>query len=114
MDHYFEWYGMSENRQMRFAKMKLVGQAKLFWTNTERKIERVGRAPIIDWYEIKERLKEKYLPLSYRQKLFDQWQSLRQGSMFVADYIAKFEEYMMRCDIHEDPLVTLSRFKMGL
>ena len=34
--------------------------------------------------------------------------------MSAADYIAKFEEYMMRCDIQEDPLVTLSWFKTGL
>lgn len=27
MDHYFEWYKMFEGWKIRFAKMKLVGQA---------------------------------------------------------------------------------------
>eukprot|EP00268_Persea_americana_P009861 TRINITY_DN13956_c0_g3_i2.p2 TRINITY_DN13956_c0_g3~~TRINITY_DN13956_c0_g3_i2.p2 ORF type:complete len:164 (-),score=18.23 TRINITY_DN13956_c0_g3_i2:397-888(-) len=27
MDHYFEWYEMSDKRKVRFAKMKLVSQA---------------------------------------------------------------------------------------
>lgn len=39
MDHFFAWYEMSEGRKFRFAKMKLVGQAKLYWTNVERQIE---------------------------------------------------------------------------
>ena len=36
MDHYFEWYEMSDERKVRFAKMKLVGQARLYWVDVER------------------------------------------------------------------------------
>ena len=32
----------------------------------------------------------------------------------MSEYIAKFNEYMSRCDILEDESVTLSRFKAGL
>ncbi|MGV8048466.1 hypothetical protein PJP07_30150, partial [Mycobacterium kansasii] len=66
MDHSFEWYGMSKNRQMWFAKMKLVGQAKRFWATVEHKNERSRAPPIVHWVEMKEVLKEKYLPFSYR------------------------------------------------
>ncbi|CAB4263779.1 unnamed protein product [Prunus armeniaca] len=34
--------------------------------------------------------------------------------MPVAEYIAKFEEFMLRCDIREDQRMTLSRFRSGL
>ncbi|GFY95604.1 hypothetical protein Acr_10g0009890 [Actinidia rufa] len=30
MDHFFEWYNLSNDRKVRFAKMKLIGRAKLF------------------------------------------------------------------------------------
>lgn len=30
MDHYFEWYEMSEGHRVRFANMKLVGHAMLY------------------------------------------------------------------------------------
>jgi len=30
MDHYFDWYDMSNERKVRFAKMKLVGQARQY------------------------------------------------------------------------------------
>lgn len=50
---------------------KIVGQAKLFWTNMECQIERVGEDPIALWGEMKEKLKDKYLRLSYRERLLD-------------------------------------------
>ncbi|CAB4294452.1 unnamed protein product [Prunus armeniaca] len=34
--------------------------------------------------------------------------------MPVAEYIAKFEEFMLRCDIREDRRMTLSQFRSGL
>ncbi|CAL2237611.1 unnamed protein product [Prunus armeniaca] len=114
MDRYFEWHDMSEARRVRFAKIKLVGQAGLFWTNVETQLERAGEEPIIHWGEMKERLKQKYLPLSYEQSLLDEWQTLRQDDMLVAEYIAKFEEFMLRCDIREDRRMTLSQFRSGL
>ena len=78
MDHYFEWYDMSEERQVRFAKIKLVSQAKLYWTNHECLMTRENRAPVINWEEMKEILKEKYVPTTYRQRMLDQWQRLTQ------------------------------------
>ena len=45
MDHYFDWYAMSEDRRIRFAKMKLIGHAKLYWNNQER----LRRNPITTW-----------------------------------------------------------------
>ena len=50
----------------------------------------------------------------HRARLLDQWQSLRQGNMHVANYIDKFEEYRMCCNVREDHLVTFSIFKVGL
>ena len=35
MDYFFEWYKLSDNRKVRFAKLKLIGRDKLFWQSTE-------------------------------------------------------------------------------
>ena len=47
MEHYFEWYDMCDERRVRFAKMKLLGQAKLYWTNQERLLAHGGRLPMV-------------------------------------------------------------------
>ncbi len=44
----------------------------------------------------------------------DRWQKLTQGTSTVADYIAQFEEFHMRCGVIEEETVTLSRFRAGL
>ena len=49
---------MNDERKFRFAKIKLLGQAKLNWSNHERLMTRGGRAPIVTWDE----MKEKYVP----------------------------------------------------
>ncbi|KAK8963965.1 Exonuclease 1 [Platanthera guangdongensis] len=64
MDHYFEWYDMSDERCVRFAKMKLIGQAK--------------------------------------------------GSLTVAEYMACFDELVVRSDVSEGTIATASRFKGDL
>ena len=99
MDLYFEWYDMSDKRRVRFAKIKLVGQAKLYWTNYERLMTRGNRAPVISWDEMKEILKEKYVPITYCQRMLDQWKWLTQGSRPVGEYISKFDEFLSRCDL---------------
>jgi len=36
MDNYFEWYNMSDERRVRFARMKLQGSFKIFWMSGEK------------------------------------------------------------------------------
>ena len=46
-DHYFDWSDMNDERRVRYAKMKLLGQAKLFWNRQELLQSRHGRIPMI-------------------------------------------------------------------
>ena len=54
--------------------------------------------------------KKKYLPQSYRNKLLDQWNNLRQWNKSINEYIIQFNDYMMRCAIKENEATTLCRF----
>ena len=47
MDQYFDWYDMSEERKCKFAKLKLVRQARLYWRNMERLARQRGEVPIV-------------------------------------------------------------------
>ena len=57
---------------------------------------------------MKEKLKEKYLPKYYRNRLLDQLHNLRQTDMSIQDYIAKFEDLTLRYDErwHRSHIVT--------
>ncbi|MQM17764.1 hypothetical protein Taro_050741 [Colocasia esculenta] len=114
MDRYFEWYEMTDGRRVRFAKMKLLGQAQTYWVNVESLLMQRHQDRIETWDDMKAKLREKYLPATCRQRLIDRWQSLTQGSRPVSEYIAEFDEYLLRCGVHEESAMTLSRFRKGL
>jgi len=63
---------LSDDRKVRFAKMKLIDEAKIYWIDVEDCLEMRGKPPITDWIKMKQKLQEKYLPQSYRNKLLDQ------------------------------------------
>jgi hypothetical protein len=71
MDQFFDWYNLSKNRRVRFAKMKLSGTAQLYWESVEESLDRGGQPPNTNWVEMKTKLEEKYLPRSYRGNLLD-------------------------------------------
>jgi len=114
IEDYFEWYGLEDDRRVGLAKIKLLGQARTYWKNQEHIFRQRPGQRTATWAEMKEKLKAKYLPVSFRQRMLDDWQNLKQGSKPVSDYIAKFDEFMSRCDIQEDEGMTLSRFRAGL
>jgi len=73
-----------------------------------------GKPLITDWIKMKKKLQEKYLPQSYRNKLLDQWNNLRQGTKSINEYITQFNDYVIRCAIRESEAMTLHRFCRGL
>ena len=114
IEEYFDWYDMMDDRRVRFSKMKLVGLAKIWWTGVEGDIRRMGLPPISMWEEMKAKLREKYMPTNYYDKLCDQLINLRQNNMSVAEHMHKYDELKTRSHRVEDSRQTLARCKAGL
>ena len=76
MDCCFEWYDMFNHRRVRFVKMRLLGRAQTYWMNVESLVQQRHQNPIDTWVDTKVKLREKYLPTTYRQCLIDHWQNL--------------------------------------
>ena len=53
MDHYFVRYNISDERRIRFVKMKLVGQARQYWANVEKLMNLKRQELIQTWDEMK-------------------------------------------------------------
>jgi hypothetical protein len=94
--------------------MMLIGEAKIYWRDVEYCLEIRSKSPITDWIKMKQKLQEKYLPESYKNKLLDHWNNLRQGNKSINEYITQFNDYMIRCAIRENKVITLRRFYKSL
>ena len=113
LDEYFEWYQLPEGCRIQFSQMKLTGQARIYWRNLHATTERQHEPMIMSWAEMKSRLREKFIPACYRPMIIDEWQHLCQEEGTVAEYIARFDELMIRCSVDEEPMATLARFWAG-
>ena len=65
---------------------------------------------------MKAKLQEKYIPPSYKSELFSNMINLKQMTLSVAEYSAKFEEAKLRCsEFHaEDHFAVYTCFVNGL
>ena len=65
---------------------------------------------------MKAKLQEKYIPPSYKSQLFFNMINLKQMTLSVAEYFAKFEEARLRCSEFyvEDQFVVCTNFVNGL
>ena len=96
--------------------MKLTNSTKMYWQNVLQDMLRLGEPPITQWVVMKAKLQEKHIPLSYKSQLFSTMINLKQMTLSVAEYSAKFEEARLRCsEFHaEDQFTICTRFVNGL
>ena len=76
----------------------------------------LGESSITQWAVMKAKLQEKYNPSSYKSQLFFNMINLKQITLSVDEYSAKFEEARFRCrEFHvEDQFAIYTRFVNGL
>ena len=96
--------------------MKLTNSAQMYRLNVLQNIIRMDEPPITQWVVMQAKLQEKYIPPSYKSQLFSNMINLKQMTLSVAKYSAKFEEARLRCsEFHvEDHFAVCTRFVNGL
>ena len=96
--------------------MKLIDQASQYWTNLENIRASQFSRPIKTWDMMKEKLKGKYVPPSFSDRLMDKWHQYTQGNKLEKEYVAKFDEFLIRYSTFskEGQAQILSRFRVRL
>ena len=72
-----------ESRKVKYAVMKLSGQASHYWINLENMRATRNRSPIDTWDRMKEELETKYVPPSFSARFMDNWHQHTQGNKFA-------------------------------
>ena len=73
--------------------MKLVGQARYYWSNVERLMAIRRQEPVRTWEEMRAKLNQKYIPIAFQDQQLDKWSRLNQGNQFAAEFIETFDEF---------------------
>ena len=85
LERYFEFRETPAEQKYKLAKIKLNKLAAIWLEGLQKQRIRENREGIHTWEKLKKHLRRKYVPSSYKQQLFVQWSTLRQGTKSVAD-----------------------------
>ena len=109
MDRYFEFQETPVDRQYRLAKVKMIKIASTWLEGLQRQREREGKPRINTWVKLKKYLRRKYVPPTYRQQLFVQFNTLTQGTKTVQEYVQEWEKL-----VNDDEELRVGKFISGL
>ena len=92
----------------------MKGHALVWWKQVQNDRIRKGKEKIATWEQMKEKLRCKFLPIDYRQTLFQKLHNFRQGSKTVQEYTEEFYNLQARNDLREDEEQRIARYLAGL
>jgi len=95
IEHIFRVMVTNDDQNVRLATHMLADEVEFWWANAKRRLEVCGA--VVSWERFKEEFLKKYFPADLRSKNEVEFLQLKQGSMSVAEYVAKFEELSRFC-----------------
>ncbi|XP_042437074.1 uncharacterized protein LOC122023042 [Zingiber officinale] len=114
VERVFEFKDVQEDSKVKLVAIKLRKYASIWWEHLKKQRMRDDKQKIRTWNKMKKELRRKFLPDNYRQDTFLKYHNFKQKDLSVEDYVAKFENLMMRCDVFEPEEQIIARFLEGL
>ncbi|XP_038877405.1 uncharacterized protein LOC120069693 [Benincasa hispida] len=114
IEHVFDCNTFSENKKMRLAIAEFTNHAGNWYQRLKSERRRKEEDPIETWEELKEAMRNRYVPKHYERDLRTKLQVLRQGTKTVAEYYQEMKTLIERANIREEEEDTMSRFLGGL
>ncbi|PWA48206.1 reverse transcriptase domain-containing protein [Artemisia annua] len=110
VERIFDLRDIPDNVKVKLVAIKLKKYASLWWENIQQQRYRNGKHKISSWDKMQRLLRAKFLPLTFKQDAYLDYQNLRQGSLSVEDLITEFERMRLRCGAEEDEEQVIARF----
>ncbi|XP_061363227.1 uncharacterized protein LOC133306864 [Gastrolobium bilobum] len=98
-----------------YSVYMLEGEAEDWWTNTVQPMEAEGQE--ITWRLFETLFLDNYFPREAREKMQNKYNDLKQGSMTIDQYFAKFNELVKYANYERalpTPAEMTSKFQWGL
>jgi hypothetical protein len=105
----FNSHLVPEQHRVRQATSEFRDFAIIWWNELVN-----TRATPQTWNALKQEMRARFVPPSYRRDLRKKLQRLDQGDMLVQEYYQELQKGMLRCGVVEDPEDQMVRFYGGL
>jgi len=114
LERVFDYKDVPGEKKVKLMALKLRKYASIWWANVVAKRARKGKAKIRSWDQMRDKLKDKFLPSHYLQDNYLELHHLKQGTKSVEEYTREFKQVLLKCDLKEDDSQTLIRYLSGL
>jgi hypothetical protein len=114
VEEVFELKEVPLEKRVPLVTIRFRERAVAWWQNFKYRRYQDNLPPLNDWHELKREMNREFLPLNYRQTLYQQLQSLTQGSRSVDDYTLEFYRLEARNQLNESEDQRVARYLHGL
>ncbi|KAJ0800640.1 putative nucleotidyltransferase, Ribonuclease H [Helianthus annuus] len=110
VERIFDLRDIPDHLKVKLVAIKLKKYASLWWENVQLQRYRAGKHKVTSWDKMKRLLHAKFLPVTFKQDAYLDYQNLKQGSFTVEEIITEFERMRLRCGAEEDEEQIVARF----
>jgi len=103
-----------EDQRVRLASLEFPDYAMQWWHKTLMDIRLNKRPPVFSWNDLKECMRDRFVPPHFRKYLLLKHQRLHQGTLSVDAYFKDLETLLIQVDMHENEEAKMARFVSGL
>ena len=114
VENIFAHKPMTDGHKITLVATRFRNYAALWWAKLQRKRGNQQIDLVDTWTEMKNLLKQKFLPVSYARDLRASFQYLKQGSKTVVEYSEEFMTMQACCNLDEEEDVLVDRYFNGL
>ena len=103
LEKYFDMEGIEETdpQRTKVVASKMKSHAALWWENLQNLRKRQGKEKIKLWPKMLKLLKVKFMPSDYQQRLFRDYQNLRQKDLSISAFTEEFLKLQIITDLQE-------------
>ena len=99
---------------VKITALEFEDYALYWWNQLQKDIDRGRKPPVRNWTELKNAMKKRFMPSTYRKELLLQHQRFWQGSKSVEEYYKEMELLILKIRKEEDEEAKMTRFLFGL
>ncbi|XP_071714561.1 uncharacterized protein [Rutidosis leptorrhynchoides] len=110
VERIFDLKDIPDNLKVKLVAIKLRKHASLWWEHVKKDRAAARKSKVNTWEKMKKLLQRKFLPVTFRQEAFVDYQNFQQRSLGMEETIQEFEKLRMRCGAKEEEEKVIARF----
>jgi hypothetical protein len=114
VDKIFHLHNYEEEKKIAMASLEFQDYVLIWWEQVIKRRQEKGEPPITTWNQMKDVMRDRFVPTHYSRDLFKKLQLLKQGTKSVEAYYQEMEIAMIRANIKEDDEQTMACLLNGL